>query len=165
MKAVSWNPEILIARQEGMQSLLADVITVAKRNRGMRIRMDRSEGKTILGSPGCVPASKAQFREGCVKAVELGIAPLPERAWVMAEIHRRIDGVMESDDGSSGWQANLLPILDFAGAWALAARLMRAGLSVLVHEEASDVSFEERTAEGRADVELVIPCACADREV
>jgi len=30
MKSVSWNPEILIARRDGMQSLLADVVAVAR---------------------------------------------------------------------------------------------------------------------------------------
>ena len=163
MKAVSWNPEILIARRDGMQSSLADVIAAAKRNRGLRIRMERSEGNPVLGSAGCVPASKAQFREGCVKAVELGMAPLPERARVMAEIHRRLDGVMESNDGSEAWQESLLPILDFAGAWALAARLMQAGLSVLVHEEDVDCSVEIDLAEGLADVELVIQADSSHR--
>ncbi len=165
MEAVSWNPEILISRGDEMQSSVADVIAVAKRNRGMKIRMERSGLKQILGLPGCIPASKAQFREGCVKAVELGMQPLPERARVMAEIHRRIDRAMELDDGSVAWQSSLAPILDFAGAWALAARLMLAGLSVLVHEEDGSHACCADADKGRADVELVIPIvpACAQR--
>jgi len=157
MEAVSWNPEILIARRDGMQSLLADVIFVAKRSDGMRIRMERPRSRPILGSPGCVPASKAQFREGCVKAVELGMQPLPQKARVLAEIHRRIDHVSEADDGSGSWQYSLTSILDFTGAWALAARLMRAGLSVLVHEEDGSAACCSSVDNSRADVELVIP--------
>ena len=157
MNAVSWNPEILIARRDGMQSSLADVIAVAKRSNGMKIRMERSRSRPILGSPGCVPASKAQFREGCVKAVELGMQPLPQKARVLAEIHRRIDCMSEADDGSGTWQSSLASILDFTGAWALAARLMRAGLSVSVHEEDVRTQSLGGTDEGRADVELVIP--------
>lgn len=157
MEAVSWNPEILIARWDGMQSSLADVIAIAKRSDGMKIRMERSQSRLILGSPGCVSASKAQFREGCVKAVELGMQPLPQKARVLAEIHRRIDLVSEADDDSDSWQSSLASIMDFTGAWALAARLMRAGLSVLVHEE--DVGTQSLSCidEDRADVELVIP--------
>lgn len=157
MNAVSWNPEILIARRDGMQSSLADVIAVAKRSNGMRIRMERSESRPILGSPGCVPASKAQFRDGCVKAVELGMQPLPQKARVLAEIHRRIDLVFEADDDSDSWQSSLASIMDFTGAWALAALLMRAGLSVLVHEEDAGARSPDNMDESRADVELVIP--------
>ena len=157
MEAVSWNPEILIARRDGMQSLLADVISVAKRSDGMRIRIEQSRSRPILGSPGCVPASKAQFREGCVKAVELGMQPLPQKARVLAEIHRRIDCVSEADDGSGTWQSSLASILDFTGAWALAARLMRAGLSVSVHEEDGRTQSLGSVDKHRADVELVVP--------
>ena len=157
MEAVSWNPEILIARRDGMQSLLADVISVAKRSDGMRIRMERSRSRPILDSPGCVPASKAQFREGCVKAVELGMQPLPQKARVLAEIHRRIDYVWEANDGSGSWQYSLTSILDFTGAWALAAWLMRAGLSVFVREEDSRTQSLGSIDKHRVDVELVVP--------
>ncbi|MCK5828012.1 hypothetical protein KAH43_05750 [Candidatus Bipolaricaulota bacterium] len=157
MKAVSWNPEILIARRDGMQASLADVVAVARANRGMKIRMERSDLRLSEQSTTCIPASKEQFRVGCIKAVELGMQPLPERARVMAEIHRRIDRAMASDDGSVAWQSSLAPILYFAGAWALAARLMRAGLSVSVHEEGGESSASVGTDEGKADVQLVIP--------
>ena len=158
MNVVSWNPDILIARREGMQSSLADVITIAKRSQGMRIRMERPQFRPILGLPGCGTASKAQFREGCVRAVELGMQPLPQKARVLAEIHRRIDLVSEADDDLDSGQCGLASIMDFAGAWALAARLMQAGLSVSVHEEdgrtqSSGSSSDER----KADVELVVP--------
>ena len=161
MNAVGWNPEILIARADSMQSLLADVIAVAKRSDGMRIRMERSKSRPILGAPGCVAASKAQFREGCVKAVELGMQPLPQKARILSEIHRRIDLVSDASIGSASWQSGLVSIMNFTGAWALAARLMREGLSVLVHEEAVGARFLGSLEEGRADVELVIPIGSA----
>ena len=59
MNAVEWNPEVLIARGDSMQSSLADIIAVAKRSDGMRIRMERSKSRPVFGLPGCVPASKA----------------------------------------------------------------------------------------------------------
>lgn len=161
MEAVSWNPDILIARGDNMQPLLADLIAVAKRSDGMRIRMERSQPGPILGGLGCVAPSKAQFREGCVKAVELGMQPLPHKARVLSEIHRRIDLVSDASIGSDSWQNGLASITNFTGAWALAARLMREGLSVFVHEEAAGARLPGSVEEGRADVELVIPIGSA----
>jgi|GEM_PF-2518589 hypothetical protein len=161
MSALSWNPETLIARRDGMHSLLAEVIAAAKRSDGVSIRMERSKSRPILGSPGCVAASKAQFREGCVKAVELGMQPLPQKARILSEIHRRIDLISETSVGSGSWQSSLASIMDFTGAWALAAWLMREGLSVLVHEESVGARFLGSIEEGRADVELVIPIGSA----
>lgn len=161
MNAVGWNPEILIARGDSMQSLLADVIAVAKRSDGMRIRMERSQSRPILGGLGCVAASKAQFREGCVKAIELGMQPLPLKACVLSEIHRRIDLVSEADADSVSADSGLASIISFTGAWALAARLIRAGLSVKVHEEDGSAACCACGDEGRADVELVIPIGSA----
>jgi len=126
--------------------------------------MERSDLRLSERSIACIPASKEQFRVGCIKAVELGMKPLPERARVMAEIHRRIDRAMESADGSVAWQSSLAPILDFAGAWALAARLMRVGLSVSVHEEDGSFSASVGTDEGKADVQLVIPVESAAQQ-
>ncbi len=79
----------------------------------------------------------------------------------MAEIHRRIDRALESDDGSAAWQSSLAPILDFAGAWTLAARLMREGFSVSIHEDDGQPSAGMDVDEDRADVELVIPIGLA----
>ena len=157
MNIMSWNPDILIARRDGMQSSVADVIAVAKRSHGMRIRVERSKSRSISSSPGCVPASKAQFREGCVKAVELGMQLLPQKARILAEIHRRLDRASEADDGPRSWQYCAISILNFAGAWALAARLMRAGLSVSVREEDGRPQSLGSMENGRADVELVVP--------
>lgn len=161
MSAVSWNPETLIERRDDMQSLLAEVIAVAKRSDGVSIRMERSKSKPILGAQGCVAASKAQFREGCLKAVELGMQPLPQKARVSAEIHRRIDNLVETE--ASGWQSGLAAIVSFTGAWALAARLIRAGLSVCIHEEGAIPESIGSSRQGRADVEVVIPTGPAQR--
>ncbi|MBU1048661.1 hypothetical protein KKG90_01435 [Candidatus Bipolaricaulota bacterium] len=157
MNAVSWNPEILLVRGSDMQSSLADVISEAKRRQGLRIRMERSQARAILGSIGCGAVSGGQFREGCVKAVELGMQPLPQKARVLAEIHRRIDRLSETAEGSGSWQSGLASIISFAGAWALAARLMRAGLSVCIREENPSAQFTGCAVQERADVELVIP--------
>lgn len=163
MKEIHWNPEILVARREGMQSSLADVVAVAKANRGMKIRMERSDLRLSQRPDAWLPASKEQFRAGCIKAVELGMQPLPERSRVMAEIHRRMDCVMASADSSMEWPSSLAPILEFAGAWALAARLARAGLRVSIHEDDGAALAHVGPGDGKADVQLVIPVRPAAR--
>ena len=81
--------------------------------------------------------------------------PLPQKALVLAEIHRRIDRLSETDEGSDVWQSSVVSIVSFAGAWTLAARLMREGLNVSVHED--DDSSDGMGINGdRADVELLI---------
>ena len=83
--------------------------------------------------------------------------PLPQKARVLAEIHRRLDRVSEADDDSGACQSCLASILDFSEAWALAARLVQAGLSVLVYEEDGSIACCDFVDEGGADVEVVIP--------
>ncbi len=157
MKAVQWNPQNLIARRDGFQKAIAGMIVDAERGERVRVQIERSESHQILGRMVCVTSSGAQFREGCIKAVELGIWPLPQKARVLAEIHRRFDHVPEADCASVAWQTSVASILDFAGAWALAARLIRAGLRVSVFEEDLAGKPSGSVNEGRADVELVIP--------
>ena len=157
MKAVGWCSDILIARGNRMQSMLSDVIAVAKRSDGIKIRMERPQSSSNLDGSLYMGASCAQIREGCIQAVDLGLHVLPERARVLAEIHRRFDSILESDDGVPIQQSRLESIMDFAGAWALAARLMRAGLSVLVCEEGSKTDHAVGQENERADVELLIP--------
>jgi len=155
MNAVCWNPEVLIARGDDMQSCLSELIHEAKKRQGLRIQMDPSPIQHVLDRIGRGASSRAQFREGCVKAIELGMQPLPQKARVLAEIHRRIDNLGEA--GSASCQLGLAAIVSFSGAWALAARLIREGLSVCIHEEGAIPESIGSIRQGRADVEVVIP--------
>ncbi|MCK4570557.1 hypothetical protein KAT84_01275 [Candidatus Bipolaricaulota bacterium] len=158
MKAVKWNSQSLIARGDGFQKAIAGMIVDAESGEHVRVQIERSKFHRIMGRTECVAAT---FREGCIKAVELGIWPLPQKARVLAEIHRRFDHVPEADCASVAWQTSVAAILDFAGAWALAARLMQAGLRVSVLEENLVGKPSGSVDEDRVDVELVIPIGTA----
>ena len=54
------------------------------------------------------------------------------------------------------WRSGLASIYEYAGGWALASRLMRAGLRVSVVE--GEPAHEPSGSDGRrADVEIIIP--------
>lgn len=161
MKAVKWRPESLIARNDGLQMAIADILGAAERGERLRVRIERSKSCRILGRQDRVAAFKAQFREGCIKVVESGIWSLPQKARVLAEIHRRLDQVPESDRGSAAWRSSLASVYDFAGAWALAARLMHAGLKVSVLEEDPTRKASGRVDVSGVDVSIVIPICVA----
>jgi len=156
MEAVKWSTENLIAGNGSPQTAIADMILAVEHGEKVRVQIDRSRSHQILGRSDCVAAFKARFREGCIKAVESRIWPLPQKGRVLAEIHRRLDQVHEPNCDLTAWRSDLASIYDFAGAWALAARLMRVGLrvSVVEGEPANGPSGSEAT---RVDVEIVIP--------
>lgn len=156
MKAVKWSVENLIARNGDPQAVIAEMIVAAERGEKVRVQIERSESHQILGRLDCIAVSKARFREGCIKAVESRIWPLPQRGRVLAEIHRRFDQVLEPNCNSATWRSGFASIYDYAGAWALASRLMRVGLRVSVVE--GEPANEPSGSDGkRADVEIVIP--------
>ncbi len=156
MNAVCWNPEVLIIRRADMQSRLSELILKVEKQQGLRVQMDPSHIQHVLDRIGRGAASRAQFREGCVKAIELGMQPLPEKSRVLAEIHRRMDQLAVEDVHGAPKRESLSSIVSFTGAWALAARLMREGLSVHVCEQ--DVGSSWSGSEiSEADVEVVIP--------
>jgi len=156
MKAMKWSPENLIARNGSPQAAIAGMVVAVEHGEKVRVEIERSEADQILGRSDCVAASKARFREGCIKAVESRIWPLPQKGRVLAEIHRRLDQVHEGNCDSAAWRSGLASIYDFAGAWALAARLMRVGLTVSVVE--GEPANEPRDSKAmRADVEIIIP--------
>ena len=156
MMAVKWSVENLIAQDSGPQAAIAGMVVAAERGEKVRVQIERSESHQILGRSDCVAASKARFREGCIKAVESRIWPLPQRGRVLAEIHRRFDQVLEPNCNSATWRSGFASIYDYAGAWALASRLMLVGLRVSVVE--GEPANEPSGRDGkRADVEIVIP--------
>ena len=155
---MKWSPDNISARNNGMRAAIDNIIAATTRGERARIQIERATSDRILGRPGCVAASRAQFREGCIKVVESGIWRFPQKARVLAEIHRRFDHVAESDyDSAAVWRATVASIYDFAGAWALAARLMQAGLCVAVLEEALASEPSDSLSQSRVDVELIIP--------
>ena len=160
MKAVKWNPGNLIARNGSPQAAIAGMVVAVEHGEKVRVQIERSESHQILGRSDCVTSSKGRFREVCIKAVESRIWPLPQKGRVLAEIHRRFDQVPEPDRDFAAWRSRLASIYDFAGAWALAARLMRVGLRVSVVEgETSEKPLDSEDM--RADVEIVIPIGSA----
>lgn len=156
MKAVKWSPENLIARSDEVRAAAADMMHVVRQGERIVIRIQESKMQRILGADHQAGISMAQFRQGCVKSVEASIDPLPQRGRVLAEIHRRLDDASQLDHSSASWRSRLVSIFDFAGAWALAARLIREGLSVSVIES-SRVRKRSEAREARADVEIIIP--------
>ena len=156
MNAVCWNPEVLIVRRSDMQSRLSELILEVGKHHGLKVQMDPTHIQSAGGLVGSAAASRAQFREGCVKAIELGMQPLPGKARVMAEIHRRIDRLAEEEVAGAPKGDSLSSIVTFTGAWALAAQLMSEGLSVHVHEENVGSSWSQSEV-GDPDVEVVIP--------
>jgi hypothetical protein len=156
VRAVRWNPESLIARDDGLSLAVEGMVRVAGLGERVRIDVERSESRRILGRSTGAVAAKARFREGCIKTVEAGIWPLPQKGRVMAEIHRRLDRVPDSEGTPGIWRERLVSIYDFAGAWALAARLIQAGLSVSVIE-GEPLRMPGVSSGDGADVEIVIP--------
>ena len=161
MKAVKWSAENLIARNGAPQAAIAGMVVAAKRGERIRVQIERSESHQILGRSDCITASKARFREGCIKAVEPHIWPLPQKGRVLAEIHRRFDQMLDSNCNSDAWRSGLASIYDYAGAWALASRLMQVGLRVSVVEGEPANGPADSDAK-RANVEIVIPIGPAN---
>jgi hypothetical protein len=161
VKAVNWSPKALLVLGSGVHAAIDCMAVSVQRGERVRVQIERSELHQILGKSSRVAVSAPQFREGCIKVVESAIWPLPQRARVLAEIHRRLDEVLDLDRVSVRGRSSLASIYDFAAAWALAARLMQAGLTVSVLEHGltrgSPCGFDEN----RADVDIVIPSDAA----
>jgi len=79
MLAVKWGVENLIALDNGPQAAIAGMVIAVKRGERVRVQIEGSESRQILGRSDCVAVSKARFREGCIKVVESSIWPLPQR--------------------------------------------------------------------------------------
>lgn len=156
MKAVAWSPEGLIVRSEEARSTAVGLAQVVRQGESIVVRIQGSEAERILGAKHEENISMAQFRQGCVTSVEASIRSLPERSRILAEIHRRLDCEVNQDDRSASWRSRLVSVFDFAGAWALAAHLMREGLSVDVIEKPRNAWRVERDEE-RADVKIILP--------
>ena len=156
MKIVKWSQESLIARSGGSQAAVADMVVAAERGEQVKVQIERAESYRILGRLDRVKASRGSLRQGCIKIVEACIWPLPQRGRVLAEIHRRLDRLPESDCSPTVWRSGLASIYDFACAWALAAQLMRAGLQVSV-VEGEGASMLSSNDDGRGNVEIIIP--------
>lgn len=156
MNAMIWSPERLMARHEKALAATDDLIVAVRRGARATIVLEESRPEQDSENADRIELVGAQLREGCIKAVEAAIRPFPQRGRVLAELHRRLDHVSEMDRSSVAWRSRLAAILSFAGAWTLAARLMRAGIRVCVIE---GDSLGERSVmqDSRADVNIVIP--------
>ncbi len=150
---VKWNPESLIAGPDGPSAPIGDWLIAAERGEKIRVEIRPSGSGSILGRS-CMQLAKAHLREGCIKVVESRLWPHPQNGRVLAEIHRRFDRMPDSDCGSAAWRSMLASIYDYAGAWALAARLLQSGLRVcVVGSESMCVPSDDETA----DVEIILP--------
>lgn len=156
MKVVKWSPESLITRSEEARAAAADMMHAVRQGERVVIQVQESKTQRVLGGKSQTEISMAQFRQGCVKSVEVSIGTLPQRGRVLAEIHRRLDRASQLDHDSAGWRSRWVSIYDFAGSWALAACLIRVGLSVSVVEGKCAPKHRE-SHETRADVEIIIP--------
>jgi hypothetical protein len=152
MKAVKWNPEVLIADRGSPTSDISGWLDAAGRGERVRVEIRPSGSRRILG-PSCARGTQALFREGCVKVAELHLWPHPQKGRVLAEIHRRLDRLSDAECGSEAWYARMASVYDYAGAWALAARLMQFGLRVCVRE----CSASRCASDDSADVEIILP--------
>jgi hypothetical protein len=152
MKAVKWCSNDFIVRRESDGPDIDRVIAAAHDGVPMRIDIEPCSSDVVLGSPERSAGADGQFREGCIKAVEAHIWPLAQKSGVLAEIHRRLDRLSEKGYSDRDRASALASVYDFAGAWALAARLIRSGLRVVVIEggKASPGRYDQ------ADVEIVL---------
>jgi len=155
MNAVRLRSNDLIARAEHDALDVERLIADARHGRAVRIELERSSWSDMSALAVGATAGGASLREGCIKAVEAHIWPLAERSSVLAEIHRRIDRLADACESGIDQAPAWASVYDFAGAWVLAARLIRSGLRVAVVE---DVAFEDATQsrDERADVEIVL---------
>lgn len=156
MKAMSWSPERLITRSEEARVAAADIAGIVSQGERVVIRIQESRMQRVLGDEGLAEISIGQFREGCVKSAEVCIGTLSQRGAVLAEIHRRLDHASQLDRSLACWRSQLVSIYDFAGTWALAARLIREGLAVSVTERGRAMARHE-PHEAEADVEIILP--------
>jgi len=163
MSAVRLRANDLIVRAEDEARHVERLIASARRGHAVRIELERSSSDGVFASAMRWTGGDASFREGCIKAVEAHIWPLAERSRVLAEIHRRIDRLTDacesSIDPASAWAS----VYDFAGAWALAARLIRSGLRVAVVDDAASEDAAPPRDEP-ADVEIVLAAGLPGRD-
>jgi hypothetical protein len=158
MDVAKWRAHDLIVGSDQLDAKVSRLAMAVGRGGRARVEIDRTESEWLLRQVMCCERWKALFREGCVKAVEASIGTLSQKGHVLAEIHRRLDRLSSSASMSEGCRYLLASVYDFAGAWTLAARLMRRGVHVSVVEEGA-------SAEGPghdpmiAEVEIVIPVA------
>ena len=152
MKAVKWNPEVLIADRGNPMAGLADWVDEAGQEERLRVEICPSASRWDL-QRGCMLGSQALFREGCIKVAEANLQLHPQKGRVLAEIHRRFDVLSDVEFGSERWAAKMASIYDYAGAWALAARLMQMGLRVCVHEV---LPSRGPCDDNSSDVEIVV---------
>jgi len=157
MKSVKWSPELFLAPNGKQQQVAVGRMVADQRGEKVNVQIRRAACHRVLSRSDDSCVSKAQLREGCIKSVERDIWAFPQRARVLSEIHRRFDRVVEGDWSSTSWRARVMAIYDFAGAWAVAARLMQGGLRVAVVEEARISEETDRVASSGVDVELIIP--------
>ncbi len=155
MNVVQLRSSDLIARRAKDMPELEDLIAAAHRGRAIKIAIGPSLWSDVLGGSWKPLDVSGSFREGCVKAVEARIWPLAQRSSVLAEIHRRLDRLAETDRCARDRAAAMAAVYDFAGAWALAARLIRSGLRVAVVEDASSGGAAHDPGE-RPDVEIIL---------
>jgi hypothetical protein len=152
MKAVKWNPETLIADRDIPVYDIADWASAARRGERVRVEIRPSGTRWDL-EQACGLGTQALFREGCIKIAEARLWLHPQKGRVLAEIHRRFDLMPDAECGSDAWYARMASIYDYAGAWALAVRLMQIGLRVRVLECRASNSV---LGDDSADVEIVL---------
>jgi len=155
MNAVQLRSSDLIARRENQAPEPEDLIVAARRGQAMRIAIEPASSRDVLGSSRRSLDASGSFREGCIKAVEARIWPLAQKSSVLAEIHRRLDRLAETGRCDQDRATAMAAIYDFAGAWALAARLIQSGLRVVVVEDAFPENAVHEPNE-RADVEILL---------
>lgn len=160
MKALKWPAEDLIMRNVESQAAIAGLVMAAGKGEMVMVQIERWPAQQILGRSDAGACSNAQLRAGCIKAVESHIWPLPQKGRVLAEINRRFDQVLDPNCGSDAWLSGLESIFSYAGAWALAAQLLRDGLRVYVVEEEQE---HAPVSNERADVNIVIPIGPTNR--
>jgi hypothetical protein len=164
MKETKWNPNSLVAVGDERQVAIERLVVAAEQGEKVSVHIERSDADRFLGRTSTAGASRAQLREACIKAAESAVWFFPLRARVLAEIHRRFDLVPEQDRASAEWRSGVAAIYDFAGAWSLAAQLMKKGLTVsVVEEDRTSVPCGHHDRSG-ADVDIVIPIDPGQRE-
>ncbi len=72
MKAVKWNPEVLIADRGNPMAGLADWVDEAGQGERLRVEIRPSASRWDL-QRGCMLGSQALFREGCIKVAEANL--------------------------------------------------------------------------------------------
>jgi hypothetical protein len=154
---MKWSPQNLVAVGIERQAAIECLVVAHERGEKVSVHIERMDADLFLGRPSTAAASRAQLREACIKAAESAVWLFPLRACVLAEIHRRFDQVPEKDRATAEWRSGVAAIYDFAGAWSLAAQLMKEGLTVsVVEEDRTSARCRHRDRSG-ADVDIVIP--------